>query len=265
MSNTSPPSSQSGATDFDGLRREATKLERHLEDRVGRYQQLAQRLNTSMEDNTPHTSAHNSLLLDSAESGTLTSSCSSSASAALFSEESTLSTEIERIISSFSELNDRMARAAERSNQNKHTVVVKRYREILFDFQSDFGKVRITMNRKRETMELFNSRSHKTDLMGGDDQNSDMQNLLRERNAIENSMNSAASIIGQAGEIHSDLRNQRASLTGITGTIMNIAQTVPGLNNLVEQIRKKRNKDDWIVVGVTAGCILFTFWYVFVA
>jgi hypothetical protein len=32
---------QQAAAEFDRLRREATRLERHLEDRVGRYQQVS--------------------------------------------------------------------------------------------------------------------------------------------------------------------------------------------------------------------------------
>ena len=35
-----------------------------------------------------------------------------------------------------------------------------------------------------------------------------------------------------------------------------------GVNQLIDKIRKKRNKDDIIVSGVIAFCILFTLWYV---
>merc|ERR1712238_232788 len=94
----------------------------------------------------------------------------------------------------------------------------------------------------------------------GDASNRDpeMEQLLRERNSLGGALRSVASVLGQASEVRSDLRN-------LGGKVLNIASNVPGLNTLVEGIRRRRNKDDMVVSGVIAACILFTLWYLFAA
>lgn len=90
-----------------------------------------------------------------------------------------------------------------------------------------------------------------------------MEHLLRERNHIGNSMNAAASVIAQASEVRSDLRLQGLSLGRVQSTMGKIASNIPGLNTLVEKIRRKKSLDDKVVAGVIASCILFTLWYLF--
>lgn len=90
-----------------------------------------------------------------------------------------------------------------------------------------------------------------------------MQHLMRERHHINNSLDASTAVINQASEIHSDLRVQGMSLRGVQGTILRITSNIPGLNRLVENIRRRRSRDDMVVSGVIAACILFTLWYVF--
>ena len=89
-----------------------------------------------------------------------------------------------------------------------------------------------------------------------------MQALMRERNAIGNSLASATNVLSQASEIRSELRNQGNALKNVGNKVLVMASRVPGLNGLIENIRRKRGKDDMIVTGVIAACILFTLWYV---
>jgi len=42
-----------------------------------------------------------------------------------------------------------------------------------------------------------------------------------------------------------------------------MTQAVPGLNHVVEQILRRRSRDDYVVAGVIASCVLITLWYVF--
>jgi len=231
--------------DFDTLRREATKLERHLEDRVSRYQQLAQKLNT--QDKSLES------LLNSAETGSVIPT----------EEEATLRNDIQRTLSSLSDLiQTKLAPAAERSGKSQHQLLVKRYREILFDLTGDFQKTSALFTRKKEQLELF-SGANTSGNGGNSEQDEAMQQLMRERNHINNSLSASAAVINQAAEIHSDLRTQGMSLRGVQGTILRISSNIPGLNRLVEHIRRRRSRDDYILSGVIATCILFTLWYVF--
>lgn len=187
---------------------------------------------------------------------------------ALNEEEATLAADINRTISSMTDLIERrMKPCAERTGKSQHTLLVKRYREILFDCSADFKKTSAAVARKREQAELFRGANTGGNGMGGnggggDGHDEGMEHLLRERNAIGNSMKAADAVLGQAAEVQSELRSQGASLRGVQGTMLAIAGNVPGLNVLIDKIRKKRNKDDVIVSGVIAFCILFTLWYV---
>uniref|UniRef100_A0A6U3U4U0 Golgi SNAP receptor complex member 1 n=1 Tax=Skeletonema marinoi TaxID=267567 RepID=A0A6U3U4U0_9STRA len=258
---------EQASKNFDVLRREATKLERHLEDRVARYQQLAQRLtvdnNNSTSDNDP-LGQQSSLMIDSGgSSSSYTTNPSQTNKSNLDEEEATLSKDIHRTMSTMTELiNTKMAPAAERTGRSQHLLLVKRYREILFDCGADFNKTSAAVARRREAKELFRGATAGNG-GGGGGANPEMEQLLRERNAIDNSMKSANSVLNQAASVRTELRSQGASLRGVGGTMAAIAGNIPGLNGLIDKIRKKRQQDDRVVSGVVAACILFTLWYLF--
>lgn len=252
---------------FDTLRREATKLERVLEEKGVKYQQLAHRLTTGSDnDKFNENNSHNPLQLhESAETGSLINNRIKS-STTDEQQESSLAADINRTISLMSDLiNTKMAPIAESTGNAQHALLVKRYREILFDCSADFKKTSAAVSRRREAAELFLGAKPCRNSDDNNGRDPAMEQLLRERNAIGNSIKSATSVLGQASEIHSDLRNQGQSLRNVSGKMARIVSNVPGLNHLIEAIHRKRNRDDMIVSMVTACCILFTLWYIFVA
>ena len=184
--------------------------------------------------------------------------------AASAEDEEALRHDIQRTITTLQDLiNGKMSPASERAGGSKAasaTIMVKRYREILFDLSGDFEKSRQAHVRKQERAKLFEGANG-----GSGDNGNDpgMDHLLRERNHINNSLTSAASVIAQASEIQADLRSQGLSLGRVTSMMGQIAGNVPGLNTLIEKIRRKKSKDDKIVAGVIASCILFTLYYLF--
>jgi golgi SNAP receptor complex member 1 len=140
-------------------------------------------------------------------------------------------------------------------------LVVKRYREILFDLTGDYQKAQQVWQRSQQRMELFKGANRSGS--NGEIQDPAMESLLRERNHIQNSLNGAAQTIAQAQAIRSDLGAQRASISRTMTGIGSILSTIPGVNSLVDAIRRKRSRDDQILAGVIASCILFTLWYLF--
>lgn len=239
------------SSDFDVLRREASKLERQLEDRLSKYQQLAQRITSSSNaSNKTHSG-----LLDSMEHGASNGAANPTL---LFQEDAKLSSEISRLLQQCTEMNHRMAKSA---TKQQHDILVKRCREVTYDFQSDFTKVRQNVQRRKDAMELFGSANSSTKTNSGNNNEGDMEHLLRERNHVSNSLHATSAILGQASDTFGELKHQRRSLTGVSGKVMQVAQSVPGLNRVMEAIRQKRNKDDLIVAGVIAACVVFTLWY----
>ena len=208
-------------------------------------EQLAQKLNN--QDNSLDS------LLNSAETGSVIPT----------EEETILRNDIQRTLSALSDLiQTKLAPVAERSGKSQQQLLVKRYREILFDLTGDFQKTSALFARKKEQLELFAG----ANTQGGNSNNPEdeaMQHLMRERNHIHNSLAASSAVINQAAEIHSDLRSQGMSLRGVQGTILRITSNIPGLNRLVENIRRRRSRDDMILSGVIAMCILFILWYLF--
>lgn len=193
--------------------------------------------------------------------GTTTDSLLEGIETGIPEEESILSKDIQQCLSKLSELiQSRLGPAAERSGKPQHVLLVKRYREIVFDLSSDYQKTTATLQRKREHSELLQNANTNSTQNQNDPA---MEQLLRERNSINNSMNASQSIIAQASETYSDLRQQGLSMKNVGGAIGRISTNVPSLNRLVDSIRRKRSRDDYIVAGVIAMCICFTLWYVF--
>jgi len=260
----------SNSEQFDSLRREATKLERNLEDKISRYHHLAQKIH--VESSSPSRAASGSsggnltqrtgrTSLEAAEQGmSAASTATPNKNTSSKKEESALAHDINRTLSALNDLiNSRMAPAADKSNKPQHALLVKRYREILFDSTNDFQKTSGNIHRQRESMELFSGANGN----GGSEENPAMEQLLRERNAIGNSMKSATSVLGQATDIRNDLKNQGMALRGVGGKILVMANQIPGLNGLIDNIRRRRGQDDMVVSGSIAACILFTLWYMF--
>lgn len=175
-------------------------------------------------------------------------------------DEPTLRHDIQRTLTTLQDLiTTQLQPASERVGSQNAALLVKRYREILFDLTGDFEKSRQTHVRKQERAKLMEgARSSSADAV-----DPAMEHLLRERNHIHNSLNSAGVVLAQASEVRSDLRNQGLSLGRVQSTVGRIMGNIPGINTLVERIRRKRSKDDMIVAGVIASCILFTLWYLF--
>eukprot|EP00980_Cylindrotheca_fusiformis_P002471 scaffold584_cov132-Cylindrotheca_fusiformis.AAC.24 len=215
---------------FDSLKREATKLERQLEDKVSRYQQLVQTI--------PNTS--NDLLL--AESGMHSTE-----------DEATLRHDIQRTLTNMQDLiTTKLQPAAERSKSQNSSLLIKRYREILFDLTGDFEKSRLAHVRKQERAKLMEGARTN----GQDDEDPATAHLMREGRHIGNSLNAASQVISEATEIRSDLRNQGLSLGRVQSTMGTIASNIPGLNTLVDKIKRKRSKDDKILAGFLAESIV---------
>ena len=177
-------------------------------------------------------------------------------------DEAALRHDIQRTMTNLQDLvNTQLQPAAEKSGK---TLLVKRYREILFDLSGDFEKSRQAHTRKIERAKLMegaNTNSNRRNPLEVD--NMGMDHLMRERSHISNSQSAAAAVINQAVEIRNDLRSQGMSLGRAQSAMGQIASNIPGINTLVEHIRRKRSKDDMIVAVVIAVCILTTLWYLF--
>lgn len=176
-------------------------------------------------------------------------------------EEHALADEIEQALSALSECTERMQEHVDAGTRSSSAPLLQRYREILFDYSQEFRKATSTMQRKRESAELFAGVRDRAQNDGSDDPATEQ--LLRERNAISNSLRSVSDVLNSGAEVAARLRGQRGSLTGASAALGNIANTVPSLGTVIAAIQRRRNRDNVVLSCVIAGCILFTLYYLF--
>lgn len=84
-----------------------------------------------------------------------------------------------------------------------NAALLQRYREIYFDYKRDYEETSLAMQRKREQVELF--RGAKESRAGGAEDDGGMSYLYKEQDALNSSLRSAGSVIGQAGEVKTSL------------------------------------------------------------
>jgi len=164
---------------------------------------------------------------------------------------------VESLLQQLKDVINKLSSAAVTPSQRAAT---KRYQDILADLKSDYDKAVTAYQRAAARHELLGDAAPSS---SGNEKDQAMDSLLRERNHINNSMNAATSVIGQAEAVRNDLNWQGRSLRNTGGMMGQIAANVPGINTLIDNIRRRRLQDDKVVAGTIAFCVVFTLWYVF--
>mmetsp|Transcript_36650 Transcript_36650/g.47330 ORF Transcript_36650/g.47330 Transcript_36650/m.47330 type:complete len:223 (+) Transcript_36650:208-876(+) len=220
------------ADEWESLRRQAKKIERLLEEKVSAYSRLAQRM-------------HSDMLYD--EENPLMEG----------REEQSLAIEIETMLSSLSDCNDRMAQCVKSGARTANAALLQRYREIYFDFKRDFAETAGSIHRKREQVELF--RGAAASKMKSDGE----AHLYAEQEALSSSLRSAGSVIGQADEIRSALWSQRRLIESSGNALGSLSTQFPSIGRVIGSIQQRRYRDNMVVGLVISLCICFTLFWLF--
>ncbi|KAF4322967.1 hypothetical protein BBO99_00001085 [Phytophthora kernoviae] len=157
------------------------------------------------------------------------------------------------------------ARTVERTLEDKiaatsvktQDAMLQRYREVYFDFNTEFRRSMSSLQEKREAQKLFGNRTH-----NGHSEDVEMDSLLNERRAVDSSRSMTSSIIEQAMATKNALENQRRQFTSSHGKVATLGSSFAGINTLVDQIRRKKMRNNTILALVIAGCVCFTLWWV---
>ncbi len=177
---------------WESLQKQAKYLEAKLEAEIQSYSSIAQKINADFlcDEENP--------LLDS-------------------KEEADLSAQIDR---NLTELADCIQKMKLCSSLTQHQEgLIRRYSEIHFDYRSEYKNTSLTIQRKKESLELFKS----SKLSRSDAEDSAVSRLLRERNSIAASMRSINDMISQAFSARDALGSQRAALGNATSGLSNIS------------------------------------------
>eukprot|EP00887_Chlorella_sp_A99_P003875 scaffold11.g3875.t1 len=85
--------------------------------------------------------------------------------------------------------------------------------------------------------------------------------LLRERGLLASAHSAMDEVMGTATAVNTGLGQQRSVLEGIGGKLMSVGAKFPVVNSLMNAIRRRKNRDNLIIAGVVAACLLFTLIY----
>lgn len=223
--------------DWEELKRKVRGIESKLEEKCQAHAFLAQPMNSDLlyDEENP--------LLES-------------------SEEQCLATEIENLLAALSECNDAMGRLLAHGTRTSSSALLQRYREIFNYYTSEFHKTQVALQRKRESAELLKSGAGRgVTKKLGEWGNPQMDQLLRERNAIHSSLRSVGSILSQAIETKDGLRAQRQGLSGANTGLAGLATNLPSISRVVDAIHRKKTRDNAIIGLIIASCLCFTIWY----
>eukprot|EP00602_Paraphysomonas_sp_CaronLab_P000515 CAMPEP_0185019638 /NCGR_PEP_ID=MMETSP1103-20130426/2256_1 /TAXON_ID=36769 /ORGANISM="Paraphysomonas bandaiensis, Strain Caron Lab Isolate" /LENGTH=223 /DNA_ID=CAMNT_0027550065 /DNA_START=38 /DNA_END=706 /DNA_ORIENTATION=- len=217
------------------LHRTAKSLESRLETKIQRYASLAQKISADFlcDEENP--------LLEN-------------------KEEQELSSDIENDLNELSNCIDGMRHCNQLTSSSlahHQDMLIKRYQEIHFDYSAEFKATLTAVNRKRESMELFQSSKK----LHAEQHDSSVAKLLRERSSIAASLKSVNDIISEAFDTRSSLASQRSSLSGASGNLSGLSAKVPTFDSLIDGIQRKKYRESLIIGLVVALILCFSVWW----
>lgn len=217
---------------WESLQKQAKYLEGKLESEIQVYSSVAQKMNADFlcDEENP--------LLDS-------------------KEEQELSVLIDRNLNELADCIQKM-KLCPQTLQNQDALL-KRYSEINMEYKAEYKNIYQTIQRKKESLELFKSSKLNTNKS----EDSAVSKLLRERNSIAASMKSINDMISLAFNAKESLSSQRNSLGGASSGLANISSSAPSFSKLIDSMHKKKFRDSLYVGTVIGVLTCFTIWWVF--
>jgi len=234
------------STALEELRKEARKLESTIDLKLVSYSKFGANL------------AHASFLREDDRVG-----ISESEEASLLSNSehvsNSMALEIEQLLSRLSEVNDRMGRCS-------HSVtlphILQHHRGKLLDYTQEFKKTKSHIASTREKAELLGSlRDNISQCKKSSALNSRTEHLLRERTSIHDSNVIVDQLLGQAQETKESVASQRNLLQGTLNKLSEVGGSIPGINSIIADIRRKKSRDCLILGFFISFCVCFLLFY----
>jgi hypothetical protein len=166
--------------------------------------------------------------------------------------------EVDEALTKLAATVDDLSTAAAGSGVRTHTAVAGRYREVVADFRGEHRR-QLGALRARRDNELLYADVHGR--RGGAAETSATDILLRERGSLLSGGSAVDELLAQAERTREALATQRASVTHAMGRLGNVLTSVPGVNNLLRAINRRRLQNE-VVLGLTiAACLCVYLWH----
>lgn len=163
--------------------------------------------------------------------------------------------EIDALLSRLSDVNSALSSTLSgASDARSHTLA--RHRDILHDFMQEYRRLSSVLGAARDRAGLLGN-SANVALNGGGSTGL----LLRERSILERSHNAVEDVVSQAHGVAASLTQQRNLFDSIDNRLAALGQRFPVVNSLLNAIRRRKNRDNVLLAGVLAGCVLLILIY----
>lgn len=232
---------------WDSLRREARRLENEVDAKLVAYSKLG--LANSNASSPVSSASDGTLKLRGNAAGGDASDAPGAADH--------MAIELEALLVRLSETVDAMGRALHAASAPpapSMTHILERHNEILNDYKNEFRKAKGSLLSAKEHQDLLSSVRQdmvKRGLVAG--ANGD---VYAERTAIAGATSAADGAMNQGLSLREELERQRAMFASMVDRMEAVGESVPSINRLIGQIRRKRKRDVYIFAAVVAT---FTF------
>lgn len=236
--NTATAAAHTLPSDWDSLRREARKLEGEAEARVASYASDG----SKADDQSAYAAEH--------------------------------------VLERLAAVNTAMERIVPRDEPSK-THTLSRHKGVLQDLRRELQRARAAQRERSASLgtereELLGGKQHRKTRRSAVDNGqlppsvepsttatseSESARLTQEQSRLESASGSMEGVIDAASNTLAALTSQRGIIERAAGGASSISSRIPGLRNVMTQIRQKRNRDTYVLAFVIASCTLFMIIY----
>lgn len=170
--------------------------------------------------------------------------------------------EIQQSLSKLEAINEQMHEEVGDNAAASVAHTLSRHTRILEDMRRDFIKSRKSMKKARDKSELLTSVQR--DINSYRHAEAQRQDAyMRELDHTTNASRTAEDAMDVAMAAKEALVNQRGMLGSVNSRLSVLAKRFPAMNNVLEKVKFRKNRDKIILAGVIATCICFMMLYTF--
>ncbi|PKI84757.1 protein transport protein gos1 [Malassezia vespertilionis] len=166
-------------------------------------------------------------------------------------------TEIQALLAQYKEAQEELAMLLNDpmlppSQTQQHAV--QRHRELLIELERDFFRSRTNLTHALDKKALLGHVKQDIDSYRLQHAN-EMEAYLDERGHLQNAHRMMDDTLDQAYATQSEFRSQHSQLAGALTRMRNTVAQVPGLNNILTLISRRRRRDTVIIALVIGVCV----------
>jgi len=136
---------------------------------------------------------------------------------------------------------------------------IQRHRDVYQDYGREFRRTKANVQAAVDQANLLSGVRNDIDAY----KSSAAESLLAERGRIDSSHQMIDETLEQARETRTEFSRQRSSLGTIQTRMVGVLNTVPGINNILSMIHKRRRRDAYIIGFLIGICLFFLLRYMF--